>query len=216
MPSWIDVYEAVGHLCVTVLERSEGSPPTTIGTDGSAGTHSPDIGAGSGGWRTARPATDVRWMCASSGSTGSSSPSWRHGPEAPLQAGCARCCVVDHPARRRCRHPVRGVPHRGVGASDGLPYLPVRHGRLRRLDALLPNTGAVTASLVTNASLITKVYFPRLLAPIAAVIPGFVDWPRLVIPLVVDGGHGRDAEPGARDAAGLGARSGLARRSASG
>jgi ABC-type polysaccharide/polyol phosphate export permease len=47
------------------------------------------------------------------------------------------------------------------------------------------NTGAVTASIVTNASLITKVYFPRLLAPIASVIPGFVDFAIGLLPIAV-------------------------------
>jgi lipopolysaccharide transport system permease protein len=35
-------------------------------------------------------------------------------------------------------------------------------------------TGA-TASMVGNVSLVTKVYFPRLAAPVAAVLPGLVD-----------------------------------------
>lgn len=66
--------------------------------------------------------------------------------------------------------------------SDGLPY-PIFY-----FSALLPWTyfaGAVqnvTNSVVEQQHVITKVYFPRLLLPIAAVIPGLLD---LAIGLVV-------------------------------
>jgi lipopolysaccharide transport system permease protein len=59
--------------------------------------------------------------------------------------------------------------------SDGLPY------GLFVYAGLLPwmyFTNAVTAasgSLVGNASLISKVYFPRLIIPLASVLPGLVD-----------------------------------------
>src|SRR5215813_8507241 len=63
----------------------------------------------------------------------------------------------------------------GVG-SNGLPY------PLFALAGLVPWTffsNAVTASsnsLVGSANLITKVYFPRLIVPTAAMLAGFVDF----------------------------------------
>jgi ABC-type polysaccharide/polyol phosphate export permease len=36
------------------------------------------------------------------------------------------------------------------------------------------SVGAATASLVSNASLVTKVYFPRLIAPLATLLPGLI------------------------------------------
>jgi lipopolysaccharide transport system permease protein len=59
--------------------------------------------------------------------------------------------------------------------SDGLPY-PV----FVFVGLIVWNytSGAVikaTQSLVSNASLVTKVYFPRLLIPLAAVLPGLLD-----------------------------------------
>jgi lipopolysaccharide transport system permease protein len=59
--------------------------------------------------------------------------------------------------------------------SDGLPY------PLFAFAGLLPWTyfaNAVTAtssSLVTNANLVSKVYFPRLLVPLAGVVSGLID-----------------------------------------
>ena len=57
--------------------------------------------------------------------------------------------------------------------SDGLPY-PVSVG----LIVWTYTSGAVTKatqSLVSNANLVTKVYFPRLVIPLAAVFPGLLD-----------------------------------------
>jgi lipopolysaccharide transport system permease protein len=60
--------------------------------------------------------------------------------------------------------------------SDGLPY------SLFCFTALVPwmlfayGLNQSTASLVTNANLITKVYFPRLIIPIATVLSGLVDF----------------------------------------
>jgi lipopolysaccharide transport system permease protein len=60
--------------------------------------------------------------------------------------------------------------------SDGVPY------PILVFSALLPwqfFAGAVTNganSLVSNANLVSKVYFPRLIVPSAAVIPGLVDF----------------------------------------
>jgi ABC-type polysaccharide/polyol phosphate export permease len=59
--------------------------------------------------------------------------------------------------------------------SDGLPY-PVF--AFAGLLAWNYTSGAVikaTQSLVSNAGLVTKVYFPRLLIPLAAVLPGLLD-----------------------------------------
>ena len=59
--------------------------------------------------------------------------------------------------------------------SDGLPY-PIF--AFAGLLAWNYTSGAVikaTQSLVSNAGLVTKVYFPRLLIPLAAVLPGLLD-----------------------------------------
>lgn len=69
--------------------------------------------------------------------------------------------------------------------SGGVPYL------LFVFAALLPwqlFSGALTragASLVGSANLITKVYFPRLIVPLAAVLSGLVDF---MVSLVILGG----------------------------
>jgi lipopolysaccharide transport system permease protein len=59
--------------------------------------------------------------------------------------------------------------------TEGLPYPVFVYGGLA---VWLYVSGAVTAaaqSLVDNRDLVTKVYFPRLLAPVAAMLPGLVD-----------------------------------------
>lgn len=59
--------------------------------------------------------------------------------------------------------------------SDGIPY-PVF--ALAGLAVWSYASGSVTKAtqiLVTNAPLVTKVYFPRLIAPVAAVLPGLLD-----------------------------------------
>jgi ABC-type polysaccharide/polyol phosphate export permease len=66
--------------------------------------------------------------------------------------------------------------------SDGLPY-PVFS--FVGLTIWAYTSGAVTKatqSLVSNAALVTKVYFPRILVPLAAVLPGLLD---LVVSLPV-------------------------------
>ena len=68
--------------------------------------------------------------------------------------------------------------------SDGLPY-PVF--AFAGLLAWNYTSGAVikaTQSLVSNAGLVTKVYFPRLLIPLAAVLPGLLDL-AVSLPVVV-------------------------------
>ena len=60
--------------------------------------------------------------------------------------------------------------------SDGIPY------PLFSLTALIPWTffanglAQSSNSMVANSNLITKVYFPRLVAPVSAVLPGVVDF----------------------------------------
>jgi lipopolysaccharide transport system permease protein len=69
--------------------------------------------------------------------------------------------------------------------SDGLPY------PLFALSALLPwilfSEGMTrsTTSMVTNASIMTKVYFPRLLMPIAGILSPVVDFLVAVVLLVL-------------------------------
>lgn len=60
-------------------------------------------------------------------------------------------------------------------SSGGLPYAVFVYSGL---SIWLYVSGAVSGSaqsLIDNRNLVTKVYFPRLLAPIAAVVPGLVD-----------------------------------------
>jgi ABC-type polysaccharide/polyol phosphate export permease len=69
--------------------------------------------------------------------------------------------------------------------SDGIPYLPFAMAGYAGWTLFSRNAGAVTGSIVANSSLITKVYFPRLLAPISAILPGFVDFALALLPLAV-------------------------------
>lgn len=68
-------------------------------------------------------------------------------------------------------------------ASDGLPYVPFALLGYSAWAYFSAGLGAAAASLVSNSALITKVYFPRLLAPAAAVVPGLVDLAVAMIPL---------------------------------
>ena len=52
--------------------------------------------------------------------------------------------------------------------SDGLPYLPFAMAGYAGWTLFSRNAGVATGSIVANSSLITKVYFPRLLLPVAA------------------------------------------------
>ena len=60
-------------------------------------------------------------------------------------------------------------------ASDDLPYLPFALVGYSAWAYVSASLGGAAASLVANSALITKVYFPRLLAPAGAVLPGLVD-----------------------------------------
>jgi lipopolysaccharide transport system permease protein len=59
--------------------------------------------------------------------------------------------------------------------SDGVAYPLFAFAGLALWNYLASAVTKSTQSLVNNSPLVTKVYFPRLLAPVAAVLPGLVD-----------------------------------------
>ncbi len=59
--------------------------------------------------------------------------------------------------------------------SDGLPYPLFAFIGLSVWTYLSTTVTKTTQSLVGNAALVTKVYFPRLVVPLAALLPGLVD-----------------------------------------
>jgi lipopolysaccharide transport system permease protein len=59
--------------------------------------------------------------------------------------------------------------------SDGIPYPLFALSGLAVWTYHASSVTRATQSLVGNAPLVTKVYFPRLLVPLAAVLPGLVD-----------------------------------------
>lgn len=63
----------------------------------------------------------------------------------------------------------------GNFASGGLPYLPFAFAGMVGWTLFGQNLDKIASSLVTNASLVAKVYFPRLLLPLAPVLCGLVD-----------------------------------------
>jgi ABC-type polysaccharide/polyol phosphate export permease len=69
--------------------------------------------------------------------------------------------------------------------SDGVPYLPFAMLGFAVWTLFARSVTVATASLVQNAALITKVYFPRLLLPLAAVLPNLVDLAVALVPVVV-------------------------------
>ena len=69
-------------------------------------------------------------------------------------------------------------------SSDGLPYLVFAFLGYAVWTYFASSLSSANASLVTNSALVTKVYFPRLAAPLSSVLPGLVD---LAIALVVTG-----------------------------
>lgn len=60
--------------------------------------------------------------------------------------------------------------------SDGLPYPIFAYSALVPWNFFGSALNRCVASLVGNASLISKVYFPRLIVPISATLSGFVDF----------------------------------------
>jgi lipopolysaccharide transport system permease protein len=63
-----------------------------------------------------------------------------------------------------------GVP------SEGVPYAAFVLPGLMGWNYLAGGIGSAAASLVDNEELITKIYFPRLLAPFGAIVPGILDF----------------------------------------
>jgi lipopolysaccharide transport system permease protein len=59
--------------------------------------------------------------------------------------------------------------------SDGIPYPVFAYAALLPWTYFANATTNASSSLVANANLISKVYFPRLVVPIAGVLPGLVD-----------------------------------------
>jgi lipopolysaccharide transport system permease protein len=59
--------------------------------------------------------------------------------------------------------------------SDGIPYPVFVYAGLAIWIYTSTSVTAAAQSLVDNRELVTKIYFPRLLAPLAAVFPGLVD-----------------------------------------
>ena len=72
--------------------------------------------------------------------------------------------------------------------SDGFPYLPFVFAGLIPWLYVSTAVTAAARSLVDQRPMVTKVYFPRLLAPIAAVLPGLLDLP------ISLADHGRDPD----------------------
>ena len=68
--------------------------------------------------------------------------------------------------------------------SDGLPYLVFAFLGFAVWSYFSSALNAANGSLVANSALVTKVYFPRLAAPLSAVLPGLVD---LMVALVMTG-----------------------------
>jgi ABC-type polysaccharide/polyol phosphate export permease len=69
--------------------------------------------------------------------------------------------------------------------SDGIPYIVFAFTGFVVWTYVSTSITTATDSLVTNSSLVTKVYFPRIAAPIAAVLPGLLDAAVSVAALVV-------------------------------
>ena len=59
--------------------------------------------------------------------------------------------------------------------SDGIPYPVFAYVGLIVWTYTSGAVTRATQSLVSNANLVTKVYFPRLVIPLAAVFPGLLD-----------------------------------------
>ncbi|MFN2607337.1 MAG: ABC transporter permease [Acidimicrobiales bacterium] len=68
--------------------------------------------------------------------------------------------------------------------SDGIPYFAFAFAGFSLWWYFATSVNNSRSSLVSNAALITKVYFPRMVAPLAGVLPGLLD---LAVTLVVLG-----------------------------
>jgi len=60
-------------------------------------------------------------------------------------------------------------------SSGGIPYLAFAFLGLLAWTYFAASVNAATTSLVANAALVTKVYFPRIAAPVAALVPGLAE-----------------------------------------
>jgi lipopolysaccharide transport system permease protein len=69
--------------------------------------------------------------------------------------------------------------------SDGIPYIVFAFAGFLAWTYVSTSIATATDSLVLNASLVTKVYFPRIAAPIAAVLPGLIEVGVSIVALVV-------------------------------
>lgn len=72
-----------------------------------------------------------------------------------------------------------GVP------SDGVPYVLFAFTGMVVWYLFSGGLDAATTSLVANSALVTKVYFPRVAAPLAAVLPRLLDFGVSLLPLAV-------------------------------
>jgi lipopolysaccharide transport system permease protein len=61
-------------------------------------------------------------------------------------------------------------------SSDGLPYVPFAYLSFAAWSCISSGVTSSMASLVDNAALVTKIYFPRIIAPAAAVLPALLDF----------------------------------------
>lgn len=59
--------------------------------------------------------------------------------------------------------------------SDGIPYLVFAFAGFALWTYFSTSVNTARVSLITNSSLITKVYFPRLAVPLASVLPALID-----------------------------------------
>jgi lipopolysaccharide transport system permease protein len=70
-----------------------------------------------------------------------------------------------------------GVFGRGLSIpSDGIPYLVFAYAGLVVWSYVSVSVQAAAESLAGHSGLVTKVYFPRLVAPVAAALPGLIDF----------------------------------------
>lgn len=69
--------------------------------------------------------------------------------------------------------------------SDGIPYLVFAFAGFALWSYLSSAVNLARSSLVANATLITKVYFPRLASPLASVLPALLDLAVALVVLVV-------------------------------
>lgn len=69
--------------------------------------------------------------------------------------------------------------------SEGIPYPIFAFVGVAVWSYASGSVTKATQSLVTNSALVTKVYFPRILAPLSAIVPGLVDFALSLLALAV-------------------------------